>query len=63
MCTLNSPTNHGFRKRLTVIDRAQVALLCELTSLADRRLALKGVAAMRAVFGIPSSTPARKSRP
>lgn len=51
MSTLYSPTTHGFSERLTVIDRAQVALLRELASSADLRLALKGGMAMRAVFG------------
>lgn len=51
MSTFYSPSDKGFSERLSTIDRAQVALLRELSGHKDLRLALKGGMAMRVAFG------------
>lgn len=52
MATIYSPTEKGFDERLTLVDRAQIALLREVMSeLGAGRLILKGGMAMRAVVG------------
>lgn len=52
MTAIYSPAEKGFSERLAVVDRAQVALLREITSaFGPRRMILKGGMAMRAVVG------------
>jgi predicted nucleotidyltransferase component of viral defense system len=51
VATLYDPALKGFDARLSLIDRAQVALLRELSSSLGGRLVLKGGMAMRAAVG------------
>ena len=52
MATIYSPAEKGFDERLSLIDKAQIALLREVMSeLGAGRLILKGGMAMRAVIG------------